>query len=575
MRKLFYLFGLVSMGMIAMTSCGDDTTMTDEVKSRFTANQDANDPFTWTFSNQSVNAVSYEWSFGEDNASSTAESPTFTYATEGEKVVTLTATGADGSEDVSTRTIDVVDPNVELKKLTGDDSKTWKLNRDLTNLAYPAEVGPSARDQIWWAYGLNEPIGTRTCFMEEEYIFSFDGTYEYRPQNDMVFAESGIWDPDVEGVCVDATVADNMLNVDGTNISAWGAGTHTFDFDVQGGELTLIGTGAHVGLAKVGTDKEYNTPQSSVTYKVISLETDGPVDLMILETDLTDDAGAVFGYWRFALVAYDPGVEEPELPGAPPTAGFNYEISGSTVTFTNTSVDATSYSWDFGDGNNSTEENPVHTYEADATYTVVLTATNDNGSDMSTQSVTISNVPFTADVLHGGGSKTWKLAPQAAALWVGPCPGDGTCDQWWANAIEDVAARDCLFDDTWTFDNAGNMTYATQGMVWGESYMGVMPDGCVETSSLTGGAEAWGDGTHTYTATDAGASDGTISVTGTGAFIGLGKAYNGGEYSSPPPTTDGTVNYTVLSYVSGTTETMQVMVDILPPGYWIFTLVTE
>lgn len=38
------------------------------------------------------------------------------------------------------------------------------------------------------------------------------------------------------------------------------------------------------------------------------------------------------------------------------------------------------WSWDFGDGEASTEQNPVHNYKIAGTYTVTLTVTNDNGN---------------------------------------------------------------------------------------------------------------------------------------------------------------------------------------------------
>ncbi len=53
----------------------------------------------------------------------------------------------------------------------------------------------------------------------------------------------------------------------------------------------------------------------------------------------------------------------PQPPQAPPT----------TVQFTDNSVGAVSWFWDFGDGDTSTLQNPTHTYTSDSVYTVTLT----------------------------------------------------------------------------------------------------------------------------------------------------------------------------------------------------------
>jgi PKD repeat protein len=79
--------------------------------------------------------------------------------------------------------------------------------------------------------------------------------------------------------------------------------------------------------------------------------------------------------------------------GDAPNASFTYTVSGSTVTFTNTSTNATSYSWDFGDGNLSTATNPVHTYDDDGFYTVVLTAFNSCGPDVFSEVIEIATPP--------------------------------------------------------------------------------------------------------------------------------------------------------------------------------------
>ncbi len=59
-----------------------------------------------------------------------------------------------------------------------------------------------------------------------------------------------------------------------------------------------------------------------------------------------------------------------------PVASFSYIINGRAVTFTNQSVNGGAYNWDFGNGAQSQEENPVYTYNRDGYYTVCLVARN-------------------------------------------------------------------------------------------------------------------------------------------------------------------------------------------------------
>ena len=79
----------------------------------------------------------------------------------------------------------------------------------------------------------------------------------------------------------------------------------------------------------------------------------------------------------------------------PPTASFTWaqESGTRTVNFTDTSTGATGWSWDFGDGGTSTEENPSHTYDSAGTYTVTLEATNATGSSTAVDAVTVTDPP--------------------------------------------------------------------------------------------------------------------------------------------------------------------------------------
>ena len=73
-----------------------------------------------------------------------------------------------------------------------------------------------------------------------------------------------------------------------------------------------------------------------------------------------------------------------------PTANFEgiptEGVAPLEVEFTDLSVDSVNtWTWDFGDGGNSTEQNPVYIYETEGTYTVSLTVEGPGGSDAETK----------------------------------------------------------------------------------------------------------------------------------------------------------------------------------------------
>lgn len=74
-----------------------------------------------------------------------------------------------------------------------------------------------------------------------------------------------------------------------------------------------------------------------------------------------------------------------QTPNLPPVTNFNASATSTCsgiVSFTDASTfSPTSWLWNFGDGNQSTLQNPTHTYTSSGTYTVSLTTTNAFGSD--------------------------------------------------------------------------------------------------------------------------------------------------------------------------------------------------
>ena len=65
-----------------------------------------------------------------------------------------------------------------------------------------------------------------------------------------------------------------------------------------------------------------------------------------------------------------------------------------TISLTDKSTDATSWSWDFGDGSTSAEKNPTHIYSAAGNYNVVLTVNNEKGSSSKTQNIIVQSEPI-------------------------------------------------------------------------------------------------------------------------------------------------------------------------------------
>lgn len=76
-----------------------------------------------------------------------------------------------------------------------------------------------------------------------------------------------------------------------------------------------------------------------------------------------------------------------------PTAGFNVDATnGLSVVLNNTSTNASGYLWDFGDGTNSTEENPTHMYSSSGQYVITLTVYGECDTITITNAVSVYNV---------------------------------------------------------------------------------------------------------------------------------------------------------------------------------------
>jgi len=301
-----------------------------------------------TFTDQSTNADSWSWSFpGATPSSSTAQNPVVTYTSPGIHDVTLTVTNAFGSDtktEVSYINVDAL----PIANFTG--VVVAPLVVEFDNLTVNA-LGYS------WSFG----DGNFSSEFEPVHTYAAPGNY-----NIVLTAFNNCGQVTSE-IFLDVLVPPVASF---TSTAPAGCVSHTVTY-------TNTSTGIvdnYDWLFPGGTPSSSTLENPTVVYA-----TAGTYDVELTVSNIT--GGTTSTEVDYVIV------------GDVPTAGFSESINGTTITITDSSIDADTYSYDFGDGNSSTDPSPVHTYSMGGTYTVTQTVTNACGSDMVTSSVTISAAP--------------------------------------------------------------------------------------------------------------------------------------------------------------------------------------
>ncbi|MFS4457336.1 hypothetical protein [Maribacter sp. 2304DJ31-5] len=231
------------------------------------------------------------------------------------------------------------------------------------------------------------------------------------------------------------------------------------------------------------------------------------------------------------------------------------------ITVSPTASNATVFDVFFGDVENEeattimSGETINHIYTEAGNFEVRVIARGVGSATVeSTQTINIQEpITLVAEDLVG----TWVMAPEAGSLGVGPSPGDTS---WFAIDDQGVIDRACYFDDTYTFNEDGSF----ENMLGSESWI----------EGWQGGSEACGApvAPHDGSAAAAYSVDGvagTVTLNGTGAFIGLAKAVNEGEL--PNVAVPSSVTYNVS--LTDNNETMNVVIESGSGVFWQFKLI--
>ena len=153
---------------------------------------------------------------------------------------------------------------------------------------------------------------------------------------------------------------------------------------------------------------------------------------------------------------------------------------------------------------------------------------------------------------------TWRLSPEAGAFGVGPEQGDIS---WFANSLDDLTVRDCYFDDTYVFGVDGSFKNELGTETWVEGWQGGADECAAPVAPHDGSIAA----TFSYSA-----SDGAVTLNGQGSYLGIPKAFNGGELANPADA-PASITYLVEFIAEDT-----MIVDIsIGGGWWRYKLVKD
>ena len=340
-------------------ACSDSASKIILVKPRptaiFTADKTAfcRTPATVNFTSASTGADSYLWNFG-DGATSTEPSPSHTYTAYGNYTVTLVAKSSNGCTDSVRKQayIKISKPAITFASLPAEGCIPYTATF-VANISSPEPVAT-----YLWNFG----NGVTSTAASPSYTYSAQGSY---------------------------TVTLTITTGSGC--------TETYTLP----HAVIVGTKPVVNFSAV--------PNPVCAFQPVSftnLTTGSGMQYLWLFGDGSTSSSenplheyGDTGIFNVTLFVKNNGCRDSLkidslIRVKPPIAEFTEKsdcVDKLRYTFTDRSLGATTWLWDFGDGITSTQQSPTHVFAAYGTYSVKLTVTNDTCSHQKIKVLKIVN----------------------------------------------------------------------------------------------------------------------------------------------------------------------------------------
>jgi len=334
-------------------------------------------PLVVQFTDQSTgNPTNWQWNLG-NSATSVLQNPSTTYTTPGTYTVTLTVSNASGSNTLTQTAYITVYPNPIVDFNATPTAGCPPLSTVFNNSSDPVMPGTAT---YTWNFG----DGSSSTAQNPSYTYNPPGQYNVT----LIVTNSG--------GCVSSLTKPNYIQVYTPPVADFTANNTFFCYPPATAAFTanITGSGPYTYNWNFGDGATGTGATPSHTYTAPGSYT---VTLIVTDVNGCKDTLVKPSYIAIGTI----------------TAAFNSPSTaceGAPITFNNTSVGASTYVWNFGDGTSSTAVSPSHSYTAAGTYTVELIASNGPCSDTQTVSITVNPRP----------DAQFSFSPQE------PCPAPAT-----------------------------------------------------------------------------------------------------------------------------------------------------